>query len=188
MLTITSLSLPILLSTALVWLAAALIWTVLPWHKNDCSALPDEDSALAALRPQNIAPGQYNFPHLTSSADIKEAGVRQKFEDGPAGFMTVLPRGAPAMGKNLVLSVVYYLLVSLVVAYLASRTLSAGEDYLHVFRVTSTIAWLAYGAAIIPDSIWFGRPWSGAIKSLGDALVYGLLTGGAFGALWPAIG
>ncbi len=55
-----------------------------------------------------------------------------------------------------------------------------------MFRVTGTVAWLAYGTATVPDAIWFGRPWSGIAKGLLDALVFGLLTAGFFGWLWPA--
>jgi len=56
---------------------------------------------------------------------------------------------------------------------------------LAVFRITGTVAWLAYGAATVPDAIWFGRPWSAIGKNLFDALMYGLLTAGFFGWLWP---
>ena len=56
---------------------------------------------------------------------------------------------------------------------------------LAVFRITGTVAWLAYGAATVPDAIWFGRPWSAIGKNLFDALMYGLLTAGVFGWLWP---
>jgi len=185
MVTIPTLIFPIVLATVLVWVASALIWTVLPWHKKDFAGLPDEASALAALKPQNLAPGQYALPHITSQAQMKEAAVRQKFEEGPAGFMTVLPRGVPAMGKAMVLSVVFYLVVSVAVAYLASRTLTAGADYMAVFQITATVAWLTYGAATIPDAIWFGRPWSSILKGLWDAFIYALLTAGAFSGLWP---
>ena len=185
MVTIPALIIPILVATALVWIVSALVWTVLPWHKSDFSALPDEAAALSALNPQNLAPGQYDFPHITSPADMKEAGIRQKFEDGPAGFMTVLPRGVPPMGKAMALTGVFYLLVSVAVAYIASRTLVAGADYMAVFRITGTVAWMTYGAAIIPEGIWFGRPWSNIFKGLFDAFLYGLLTAGAFSGLWP---
>ncbi len=40
-------------------------------------------------------------------------------------------------------------------------------------------------AATVPDAIWFGRPWSAIGKNLFDALMYGLLTAGVFGWLWP---
>jgi hypothetical protein len=82
-------------------------------------------------------------------------------------------------------SFVFYLVVSFVVAYLASRTLAAGAEYLAVFRVVGTTAWLAYAFAIVPDSIWFGRPWNSTLKGFLDGLLYALLTAGAFAWLWP---
>ena len=185
MVTITALILPILLSTALVWVASALIWTVLPWHKKDFAGLPDEDSALASLRAQNLPAGQYVFPHATSPAEMKEPGMREKYDEGPAGFMTVLPRGVPAMGKAMALSAVFYIVIGVAVAYVAGRTLAPGAEYMAVFRLTGTIAWLAHGAAFVQDAIWFGRPWSSIGKALLDSFIYALLTAGAFAGLWP---
>ena len=184
MVTIPTLILPILLSTALVWIASALIWMVLPWHKKDFASLPDEASARVALKPQNLDPGQYNFPHIAHE-DMKKPEVQALFEEGPTFFMTVLPKGVPAMGKAIALSAVFYLVVSLTVAYLASRTLTAGAPYMDVFQITSTVAWLAYGAATVPEAIWFGRPWSSVVKGFWDAFIFALLTAGAFSALWP---
>jgi len=185
MVTIVELWLPILLSTVAVWFASFLIWAVLPIHKSDYKSLPDEEAARNALTPQDIPAGQYNIPHLTEMAQMKEPENIKKYKEGPIAFITVLPKGVPGMGRNMILSVLYYLLMSVVVAYITSRTLSAGTDYLAVFRVTGTVAWLGYGTGIIPDAIWFGRPWSSTFKILFDALIYGLLTAGFFGWLWP---
>lgn len=185
MVTIPSLWFAIVLSAVIVWIASFIVWSVLPHHKSDYKSLPNEEAALGALKPQNLAPGQYNIPHLASRDALKQPEVRKKFEDGPSGFLTVLPRGVPAMGKNMVLSFIYYILVGIVVAYIASRTLSMGAEYLAVFRITGTVAWLAYGAAVVQDAIWFGKPWSSTVKQLIDALIYGLLTAGVFGWLWP---
>ena len=188
MVTIPSLILPILLSAGLVWVAAALIWTVLPWHKKDFSALPDEAGAVAALRERNLAPGEYMFPHAVSPDAMKDPTVLKTYEDGPAGFVTVRPRGVPNMGRNMALIAVFYLGVGIVVAYAASRTLPPGADYMTVFRLTATVAWLAHGAGSVPEAIWFGRPWSRIFKEWGDALILALLTGGAFAWLWPDAG
>ena len=186
MVTIGALWLPILLSAIAVWVASAIIWMVMPHHKSDYSKFPDEDAARQALGPQGFAPGFYNIPHIGAPSDLQDPEVIRKFEEGPVGFFTVLPPGVPTMGSKIILSVVFYFVISIVVAYLASRTLDPGADYLAVFRVTGTVAWLAYGTATVPDAIWFGRPWSGIAKGLGDALVFGLLTAGFFGWLWPA--
>ena len=186
MVTIGALWLPILLSAIAVWVVSAIIWMAMPHHKSDFGKLPDEDAALQALTPQRLAPGQYSIPYTTSPKDFQNPETIRKFEDGPVGFLTVVPSGVPTMGSKIGLSFVFYLLISTVVAYLASRTLDAGEDYLAVFRVTGTVAWLAYGTATVPDAIWFGRPWSAIVKGLVDALVFALLTAGFFGWLWPA--
>ena len=99
MVTIPVLSLCILLAAAIVWIASAIIWMVLPHHKSDYKGLPDEEAARAALNPQALQPGQYNIPHLPSWDAMKEPEHRRKFDEGPVGFLTVLPNRPPPMGK-----------------------------------------------------------------------------------------
>jgi hypothetical protein len=183
MVTILSLWLAIVLSAVVVWMASLVVWAVLPYHQSDYKGLPDEEAARKAL--SSLAPGQYNIPHLASRDDLKKPEVVKMFEEGPAGFVTIAPKRVPSAGKGMALSFVYNLVISFFVAYLASRTLAADVSYLGVFRVTGTVAWLAYGWAVIPDAVWFGRPWGAVGKHLGDALIYSLLTAGIFGWLWP---
>ena len=38
----------------------------------------------------------------------------------------------------------------------------------------------------LPDSIWRGQSWCTTAKNVFDGLVYGLVTAGTFGWLWPA--
>ncbi|UCG87256.1 MAG: hypothetical protein JSW71_01550 [Gemmatimonadota bacterium] len=185
MIAIASLWPAILLSAAVVWIAAMVVWTVLPHHQSDYRGFPDEEAVRTALG-RALAPGQYNIPHIPSREDANKPDVRQKFDEGPIGFMTVLPRGLPSTVKGLVLSFVFYLLIGCAVAYVCTRTIPPGADYLAVFRISGTVAWLAYGTAVVPDAIWFGRPWSAIGKQLLDALLLGGLTGGVFGWLWPS--
>ncbi len=183
MVTIASLWLAILVSGIAVWLASSVVWMVLPFHKSDFKAVSDEVAARDALK--DLAPGMYNIPHMASRDDAKTPEGAQKFEEGPNAFITVLPTGKPNMGKQLTIWFVYSLLVGTIVAYLTSRTLDAGAEYLAVFRIAGTTAWLAYGMAAVQDAIWLGRPWSFVLKGQFDALLYGLLTAGVFGWLWP---
>ncbi len=185
MVTIGSLWLAILLSSVLVFIASSIVWMVLPHHKSDYRAFPNESAVADALR--GLSPGQYDIPHMTSMSDMKDPVFTKKFEEGPVGVYTAWPNGQMNMGKSLVLSFIFYAVVSFVVAYLTSRTLAPGIDYLQVFRVAGTTAWLAYGFAVIPEAIWFGRPWSLVVKNLLDALLYALLTAGVFGWLWPGV-
>jgi len=182
---IASLWLPILLSAVFVFIASALAWTVLPHHKSDYKPMRDEDRVQAALQDQHLTPGQYMFPWAMGS-DLKQPEVIAKFQNGPVGMLTVWPNGIPNMGKAMGLSFVYYLVVSVLVAYVASRTIDGGADYLSVFRIVGVVAGLTYAGAYVPDAIWFGRPWPGTLKNILDALVYGLLTAGTFGWLWPS--
>ncbi|MDX1578205.1 MAG: hypothetical protein R3266_06960 [Gemmatimonadota bacterium] len=183
MVTIGSLLLPILLAAVLVFIVSSVVWMVLPYHKSDYRALPDEEAVFAALG-EGLPAGQYDFPHMTSMEDMKKPEIQERFRVGPVGYVTIAA-GAPNMPKLLGLWFLYLLLVGFMVAYVSSRTLPAGTPYLDVFQITGTVAWLAYGFSSIGDGIWFSRPWSSVGKALFDALLYGMVTAGAFAWLWP---
>ena len=185
MVSIMSLWLPIIVGAILVWIASALVWTVMPHRKSEWKGVPDEDGMRNALRAQSLRPGQYSVPYPPEGR-MKNPAYMQKLSEGPVAMFTVTPPGfGLKMGPPMVLSVLFYIVVGIVVAYVTGRTMEPGDSYLAVFRVAGTTAWLAYGFATVPESIWFGRPWSSTIKTLIEALAYGLLTAGAFGAFWP---
>jgi hypothetical protein len=54
-----------------------------------------------------------------------------------------------------------------------------------VFRIVGAVGFLAYAAGQVPAAIWMGKPWSVAAKDVFDGLLYGLVTAGTFGWLWP---
>jgi hypothetical protein len=178
---IVALWLPILVSTVLVFIASAIVWMAMPWHKSDFSRTGDEQAVRDALK--GSSPGFYMLPYAIDPKDLQNDEIRQKFIDGPLGYITIVPSGLPQMGPKLVMSFAYYIFVGIICAYFLSRTIGADADYLAIFRVTGTVAFVAYGIAYIQDSIWFGRPWSVTAKNMLDALMYGLLTGGSFGWL-----
>jgi len=80
---------------------------------------------------------------------------------------------------------VYSLIVGVFAAYIAGRALEPGAHYLAVFRFAGATAFLGYGMALLQNSIWYKRNWTATLKSVFDGLVYGLLTAGMFGWLWP---
>ena len=173
--------LPILVSAVVVFIASAAVWMAFKWHNRDYRATADEEAVRSALRGN--APGWYLLPYCMDQADWKKPEVRQKFEEGPLAYITVVPSGMPRMGGKLAGSFVYNLVVGVLVAYVLSLSVTPGAEYLEVFRVACTVAFIAYGIAYIQDSIWFGRPWAVTARNLLDALIYGLLTGGVFGWL-----
>lgn len=70
-------------------------------------------------------------------------------------------------------------------AYIAGRALGSGANYLAVFRFAGASAFMGYSLALLQNSIWYNRNWGATVKSVFDGLVYGLLTAGTFGWLWP---
>jgi len=180
-----SLWLPVLLSAVIVFVAAFLVWTVLPHHKSDWVPIPDEDRILDAIRAHGLPRGQYTFPRAMTPEGHKDPDAETKLKEGPVGFMVIKEPGPPNMGKQLTQYFLFTLGVSFMVAYVGYAAIDAGAEYLHVFRVLGTTAALAYAAAEIPHAIWFGHTWSSVWKSVIDGIVFGLLTGGVFGWLWP---
>ena len=182
---LTALWLPILLSAVVVFIASSIIHMVLPYHRSDHKKLPNEDKLLEAMRNAGVAPGNYHFPHAVSHKEMKSPEMIEKLKKGPVGLVNVIPNGPPAMGKYLLLWFIFCLVISSFVAYVAGRALGAGAPYLAVFRIAGTVGFLGYAAAQATDSIWKGQAWSTTTKHMFDGLVYGLLTAGVFGWLWP---
>ncbi len=187
MVPVLSLVAPIVLAAVLVFIASSLIHMFLPYHQSDWKALPDEDGVMDALRGFGISPGDYAIPRAGSSEAMKSDEFQEKVRKGPVAFMTVLPSENPmAMGRTLTLWFVYCLVVGVFAAYVAGRALGPGADYLEVFRFSGCTAFVGYAVAGWQRSIWYHQAWSTTLKNTFDGLVYGLLTAGAFGWLWPS--
>lgn len=184
MVPLTALWLPIVLSAVIVFVASSIMHTVLKYHQGDYHRLPDEDKLLATLRGVGLKRGCYIFPFATHK-EMKSPEMVEKYKQGPVGMMTVLPSGPPAMPKFLVQWFVFCLVIGFFVAYLTGRTVPFGANYLVVFRVAGTAGFLGYGLGHLSDGIWKGQTWSATIKEVIDGLIYGLLTAGTFGWLWP---
>ena len=184
MVPLAALWLPILLSAVIIFVASSVMHMLLKYHQSDYRQLPDEDKVRATLRSANLSPGLYIFPYGTHQ-DMKSPAMQEKYKQGPVGFLTIRPSGLPAMPKFLIQWFVFCLVVGFFVAYLAAHTVPAGANYLQVFRVVGTAAFLAYGLGHLSSGIWKGQTWSATIKEVIDGLIYGLLTAGTFGWLWP---
>ena len=185
MVPLTSLLLPIVLAAVVVFVASSIIHMLTPLHRNDVRQLPNEDQVMAALRPLRIPPGDYAVPHPGSHANAKNPAFLDKMNKGPVVFMTVIPNGPPSMGRSLVLWFLYCLLVSYFAAYIASRALPPGSEYLSVYRFAGTVAFAGYSLALLQNSIWWRRDWGTTLRNMVDGLIFALLTGGVFGWLWP---
>ncbi len=182
---LAALWLPILISAVAIFFTSFLIWMVLQFHKEDIKTLPDEEKFTEFINAQNIPAGVYFYPGCNDTADMKTPEFCARYDKGPWGNINI-QAAKPNFGKNLSLTFIFYLIVSLLVGYITKEARPAGAEFLPVFQVAGTAAILAYAAGSIPGSIFFGKPLRFVITEFFDALTYGLITGLIFALLWPA--
>lgn len=185
MVSLVALSVPILAAAVLVFIASAIVNTVLPWHKGDYPGIAREDEFRTAVRPLGLPPGDYMVPRAGSMKEYGTEEFRAKLREGPNMMLTVMPNEAAGMGRPLVLWFIYLLVIAQFGAYIASRTLPAGTDYMQVFRVVGATTFVGLAGGLWQMSIWYRRSWVTTVKATIDALAYALLMAGVFGWMWP---
>ncbi len=185
MVPVMSLIVPILVASAIVFVASSVIHMFTPFHKGDLKRVPKEDEVMGALRPFNLAPGDYGVPLPSSMAAMGTPEFQAKMAAGPVLMMTVRPSGKYNLTTNLAQWFVYSLVVSLFAGYVAGVALLPGADYLRVFQIAGCVAFTGYSLGLAQASIWSGKNWGTTLRGMADGLLYGLLTGGTFGWLWP---
>ncbi|TQV85037.1 hypothetical protein [Aliikangiella coralliicola] len=186
MISIASLWLPILLSAVAVFIVSSIIHMLLPYHRSNLSAVPDEQNFRDTVRPLQIPAGEYMFPYAGSPKNMESEEYQQKLKEGPVGILVSLPNGPWPMGKSLVQWFIYSLVVGIFAAYIAVQSLQVGANYLAVMQMVGASAFAGYALSLPQNSIWYFRAWSTTAKFIFDGIIYALLTGGIFGWLWPA--
>jgi hypothetical protein len=181
---LTTLWLPILLSAVFVFIVSSVIHMMLGYHASDFQQVSNEDHVMDTLRDLNIPPGHYAEPKAGSMKEFNTPEFQARMAKGPIVMLSVRKPGM-GMGLSLLKWFGFLLLVNIFVAYITSHTIDQGAEYLSVHRVAGCVAFMGYGLALFQDAIWGGRSWGATWKSLFDALIYGLVTGGTFGWLWP---
>ncbi len=177
-----TLLLPIFLSAVFCFLASFILYMALPfWHRKDHRRLADEPAVLGALRA--AASGQYVVPNMDWNKMTPEE--RAECQKGPTALLILRNPMNFSFPKTLLAYFVYLFVVMIFVGYLAGVALPPGAHYMRVFRIAGTAAVLAFSFNTIADSIWYGKPWPVTWKNIIDGVIFGLLTAGTFGWLWP---
>lgn len=181
---LTALWLPILLCGVALFFASFVAWNILPHHFRDRKKLECEDDLMNFIREQNIAPGNYMFPYAHSRSEQSTKEFMEKFMAGPVGILDVYP--APNMGRNLGLTLLFFLVTGAVIGYITYQACPPGDprtNFMQVFRIAGTIGMLVHASTGMLNAIWFRRRvWTDFL----DGIVYGLIIGLIFAALWPA--
>jgi hypothetical protein len=180
---VAQLWLPIVVSAVLVFVLSAASHMALPWRKGEWGRLTDFAALQAALR--GLAPGMYAFPAAPDPKEQMKPEWMERWAKGPSGWFTVAPPGPISMGRNMALSLLAFLGVAFMDAYVAWHALGPGAHYRAVFRIVGTVGVLAFGVGPIFNSIWYHRPWRVYLMDLLDAVLYAFAMAGVFGWLWP---
>lgn len=172
--------LPILVGAVALWFLSVLAWVVLPHHFGDFSKLENEDELMSHLK--NLESGNYMFPHAGSNKVQGSKEYQQQYAEGPRGTLNVYE--VPNMAVNMALTICYFLVTSLTIAYITNVACPAGDaatDFLKVFRIAGTIGVLTYASSGVLNRIWFkAKMWTDML----DGAVYGVVLGLVFAALW----
>jgi hypothetical protein len=183
-----SLWLPIVVATVACFIGSALIWMVGKYHAAEWSEAPNMAGLRDLLRAAGVKPGAYMFPYMTD-ADRKDkaraAAKMKEWAEGPSGLLFVVPPGGMNMGKMMGQQFVFFLLVNVCIAVIASHSALFGATRQHVAAMTGMIAFMANLFASIPESIWFGRPWKSLMLQGVDAVIYAAATAAAWSLLYP---
>ncbi len=108
-----------------------------------------------------------------------------KYAQGPAGYVFVRKPAPFTMTPMLVQSIVFYLVVSTLVAWLTTMALPDGAGRGRVFHVVGLATWLAYAAGQTWSVIWIGTSWSHTLRCMFDCILYAAATAGIFAWRWP---
>ncbi len=176
---------PILLSAVVVFVISSLVHMAFNWHAADYTSFSNEDAIRDVIRAGNPKPGRYVMPHCKDMKDMASEAMKKKYAEGPIGHITLLPNGQPAMGKYLGLWFLFCLLVSAVVAVLASRLIPHDHAFARAAaKLAFAVGFVGYGFGTFQESIWSGRPWGSSFKYLVDAALYAGGTAAVFLWLW----
>ncbi len=176
---------PIAAVTVATFFLSFVFWAVLQHHRQDVGFTPKQDEVIYLVNNSGIEPGRYMFPNCADHREFKQPEKVEMFNKGPWGVIDVWA-GKPSMGRNMGLTFSYFLLVSIIVAYLTGLARPAGSSFLEVFQVATTAAFLAHVLGGAPEGIWFGKRARFFITDAIDGAVYSVATGALFAWLWPA--
>lgn len=178
--------LPILAAAVLVFIASSLVHMVFKWHNSDYRKVANEDEMMAALRAGSPTPGQYVFPHCMDMKQMQDDAMKQKYEQGPVGTITLLKPGRPNMGKHLLQWFVFCLVLATAFAAIALQTFGLAANPREAGHLIGLVSFLAFFSGSVLSAIWMGKPWVVVAKDLFDSLIYATVCALTFMWLWPS--
>jgi hypothetical protein len=176
--------LAILLSAVAAWFWSIPSWAIVSIHGKDVKALPDEPAFNNVIRHWNLAPGVYKLPHPADDKEGRSPGFMASWKAGGMGLLHIW-HPVINMPKNMLLTFLAYIVVSVLISYVGHLTLPHGSGFSKVFQVLGAVGVLAYSFAFIPNMIWFQDKPRTVVRNMMDGVTQGLVVGAVCAALWP---
>ena len=184
---------PALVAGVGVWFAAFLLWMLSGLHNRDIRPLPDETGFMDDLKKHALGPGLYMWPNCQDRKDMGSDDFKARWKAGPWGSINVL-HGQPNFGRNLVGSLVAYVLIAFGIGAAISMVLGGvnGASQLitctwcQVFAPALVMAGCAYVLAPVCEGLFMGKQTRFMVTSAIDGLIYTVVTALLLTVLWPA--
>ena len=178
---------PVLAAAGSVFFLSFLFWMVLPHHRQDIKALPDEKPIVDAVKSIAVPPGLYMWPNCEDPADYRSEAFIARYREGPWGTITIRP-SKPNFRNNLLITFVVYLAVAIFCGVLLHWGLGDGVTFMDVFVPATIMSFLAYGLGPICGATFLGKPVRFMVTDFADGVLMAATNGAVFAALWPAVG
>ena len=180
---LTALWLPVIIIAVILFVASFVAWVILPHHFGDWKKLDKEDEFMDAIRGFEIPAGNYMYPATHTKAEQNSDEFRDRYMKGPRGVLSTWE--VPNMGANLALTFVFFLVTTLIMAYITFAALGRGAEFMKVFQIAGAIGVLTHASSGVLNAIWFKRR---IIMDVIDGIVYGIIIGLIFALMWPGAG
>ena len=149
--------LAIIIATIVLWFLSFLAWAILPHHFGDRHKVGDEDGLMEYVRQANIVPGNYMFPYAASSKDQRSKEYGEKYMAGPRGTLNVY--SVPNMGKNMLLTILYFFITVFTIAYIVHVACPPGSVVL-LLLLSPPSAWFLHVPLLLLGILAIiYRPW-----------------------------
>ena len=144
---------------------------LLPYHKPDIKANPNEAEFDEAINKLGIASGFYMYPNCQNAKDMKSEAFKARWKSGPWGTINVMGH-QPNFAMNLLKTFIAYGLITVMVAYISGMALGPGADYMNVFRVVATAGILGHCMGALAGSFFLGTPTRFIVTCFIDGVIF----------------
>lgn len=176
--------LAIMIAAPCVFFASAIMWMLLPHHKQDIRFLQSEESLISAITPLAIKPGLYMFPNCEHAKDMKTEAFQAKWSAGPWGTINIMGK-QPNFALNLAKTFLTFLVITVLVAYLTGVGVGAGAGFGEVFGLALGAGVLGHCMGGLPNDFFLGKPTRFIVTTFIDGVVYALITAFILASMWP---